>query len=171
MKKIITLALLAFTITLSAVTQDILNNFMIVNNEIIWKKEYQTSLTFQQLQLKVKESGLFKNMEISDKIYCDTKHIFPDCKGAGFSSFQVNYDVSNSYYTAFVIITFKEGSYTVTLKNFEITQQYEDNTIKHGDKSDLERIALNGNAFVNNFKGNFSVILNYTFSKDFDFNK
>jgi hypothetical protein len=172
MNKIIKLTTFFFILPLLARGQDTTNNFQVVKNDILWQKIYQTSMTFEQLIEKVKDSGLFEDIEIgNNKISGDIKPIDADCFGAGYSKLESPTYIADSYFSGFAIISFKEGRYRVTIKRIVATQQYND-ACKYNVSSNLESNALNieNNGLSSFFKRGPSIILNYTFTQKFGFN-
>ncbi|HLV50705.1 MAG TPA: hypothetical protein VKY44_01960 [Flavobacterium sp.] len=162
--------ILAFTYNLQA--QDSVNNFSSENNKIIWQKVFETNLDFNQLTDKIKESGILEKIEIGEnKILGQSKPIEADFKGAGYSEMSTPMYIARSFFDGFVMIEFKDGKYRVTFKNIMLTQKYNDGLSKEGEKTTIETFGLKSGK--NEFKGAFtkspSKILNYTFTKSFDF--
>jgi len=150
--------------------QDVVNNFEIEDKEIIWRKVFETKLTFDQLTEKIKDSGLFDKIEIGDnKITGETKQINADFKGAGFSEMGTPMYVARNHYTAFTIIEFKNGKYRVTLKKIVLTQKYNDGLSKQGEQKNLDTFALKtaGDEMKGAFKKSPSIILDHTFTDKF----
>lgn len=147
------------------------NNFLIEENEILWQKVYQTTMTFDQLLEKVKDSGLFEKMEFNDKkISGDLKSLDADFKGAGFSEMSTAIYISRSHFTGFSIIDFQEGKYRVTFKKIVLSQKYDDVLTEQGEKTNIEFYGLKkGSQMRDSFKKNPSLILDYTLSSKFDF--
>lgn len=149
-----------------------INNFEIEDGEIIWRKVFQTELTFERLTEKIKDSGLFERIELSgNKLTGDLRNIDADVKGAGFSEILAPIYVVRSYFSAFVVIEFKDGKYRVTLKRILLTQKYDDDVTKQGEQSTLNTYALKGAAgeIKPAFKKSPSVILDHTFTNKFLF--
>ena len=83
---------------------DLRDGFEIENESIVWRKVYETKLTFEELISALKESGNFKNIENTEnKIICQTIEITPDYKGAGYSSAYTPIMVLSSEYSAFCL--------------------------------------------------------------------
>lgn len=170
MKKIFIIVLTLVSATSHG--QETVNNFQIANSEIIWQKVFETTLTFEQLKEKIKDSGLLEKIEIGDnKISGDLKQLDADFKGAGFTEMGTPIYISRSHFTGFVILEFKDGKYRATLKKIVLTQKYSDPLTKQGEMTNLEFFGLkNGkNEMTNSFKKSPSLILDYTFTKKFDF--
>jgi hypothetical protein len=152
--------------------QEIVNNFEIEDKEIVWRKVFETELTFNQLTEKLKETGLFEKIVLAEKkLTGDIKNIEADFKGAGFSEMGTPMYIARSHYSAFAIIEFKEGKYRVTLKKIILTQKYDDGLSKQGEKTNLDTFALK--ATKDEMKGAFkkspSLILDRTFTDKFSF--
>ena len=152
-----TLLIFLLLIASSVKAQEPVNNFQVTNGEITWQWYYPTTMTFEQLQEEVKDSGLLKNIEIANnKIRGDVKSI----------------EVSNtdylgmSNYYGFAVIDFKDGKYRVTLKN--ITKRSFE--INNSEKISLEFSVLNKkNELRDIFLGSPALMLHKAFFKKFDF--
>ena len=156
----------------STLGQETINNFEIEDKQIIWQKVFETQMTFVQLTEKVKDSGLFENVELGDnKVSGDLKDIDADFKGAGYTEMGTPMYVARSHFRAYGIIEFKDRKYRVTLKKIILIQKYDDGLSKQGERTDLGVFALK--ATKDEMKGPFkkspSLILNYTFSDKFLF--
>ena len=152
--------------------QDVANNFEIEDKEIIWRKVFETELTFDQLIEKIKDSGLFEKMELGDnKVTGDIREINADFKGAGFSEMGTPMYVVRSHYNAFTTIEFKDGKYRVTLKKIILTQKYDDGLSKQGERTNLDMFALKTtkDEMKGAFKKSPSLILDHTFTDKFLF--
>ena len=166
--KLIAILTIAFV---TSYGQETVNNFQADNSEIVWQRVFETSLTFEELTEKVKDSGLLDKIEISNnKISGDLKAIDADFKGAGFTEMGTPMYISRSHITGYTILEFKDGKYRVTLKKMELTQKYSDPLTKQGEITKLEFFGLkNGkNEMTNAFKKSPSLILNHTFTKKFE---
>lgn len=171
MKKIISF-IIAFNLFGLVWGQDTINNFYAEENDIIWQKVYETTLTYERLLDIVAESGLFVKTDIMEnKLTGDLKSIKADYKGAGYSEMGTIIYISRNFITAFAIIDYKEGKYRVTLKKIVLEQQYDDAISRQGEKNFLNTFAIRKgtNEMKDAFKKSPSLILNYTFSKKFDF--
>jgi hypothetical protein len=175
MKRILNLTtLLVLTVIFSIKAQETVNNFLLVDNETIWQKVYDTTLNFNQLTDNIKNSGLFENFEIGEnKVMGNIKPIGADFKGAGYGEMVTPIYIARSFFDGFVIIDFKDGKYRVTLKKIVLTQKYNDTLTEQGEKSSIEPWSLKKgkNEFKDAFIKTPSKILDYTFSKRFDFSE
>lgn len=170
-KKILMFVLIAMApyVTLG---QEIVNNFEIEDKEIIWRKVFETDLTFEQLTERLKDSGLFEKIELgNNKVIGEIKNIEADFKGAGFSEMGTPIYIARSHYGAFSIIEFKESKYRVTLKRIVLTQKYDDGLSKQGEKTNLDSFALRTtkDEMKGAFKKSPSLILDHTFTDKFSF--
>lgn len=172
MNKIIKLTAILTIAFTTSYGQENVNNFQADNSEIVWQRVFETSLTFEELTEKVKDSGLLDKIEISNnKVSGDLKAIDADFKGAGFTEMGTPMYIARSHITGYTILEFKDGKYRVTLKKIELTQKYSDPLTKQGEITKLEFFGLkNGkNEMTNAFKKSPSLILNHTFAKKFEF--
>ena len=173
--KILNIMILSHLISLTIHGQEIVNNFQADNKEIIWVKVFvDSTMTFDKLTERIKESGLFIKMDIADnKITGETKEIDADFKGAGYSEMSTPIYISRSHINGFVVLEFKDGRYRVTLKKIVLTQKYNDPLTKQGEKTTIETFGLKKgeNVMTSSFKKSPSLILNYTFSNKFEFKK
>lgn len=174
MKRILLLiALFILSIAFNIKAQIIVNNFESVSNQTIWQKVYTTELSFKELADNIKHSGFFSNLNIIESsIAGNFKTIDADFKRTGFSEMNTPVYISRSFFEGFIVIDFKDGKYRVTLKNILLTQKYDDAVTEQGERSTLETWSQkNGkNEFKDAFTKIPSKILDYTFSKKFDFN-
>lgn len=148
--------------------QATVNNFKIVNNEILWQKVFETTSTFDQLINKAKESGLFANIEISDnKFIADLLPFAADFRGAGYTEMKAPIYIARNHFSGFFLCDYKEGRYRVTVKRIILTKKYNDPLSKQGEVSELEfyGIQKSKNEFRNYFKKSPSEILDFTFNK------
>jgi len=152
--------------------QVVINNFAIEDGEVIWRKVFQTVLTFEQLTEKVRDSGLFEKTELGDnKLTGVLRNIDADFKGAGFSEMGTPIYIARSHFSAFAVIEFKDGKYRVTLKRIVLTQKYDDGVSKQGEQSSLDTYALKTamGEMKPAFKKSPSLILDHTFTTEFSF--
>lgn len=171
MKKILGLLLLCTLFLTKAFGQESVNNFQVVDSEVVWKNIFETTMTFEQLVEKIKESGLLEKIELGEnKIMGELKELEPDIVGAGYTKMNAPIYITRSYVSGFTVIEFKEGKYRVILKRILFSQKFSDPLTKQGEKTSLEEMSLkNGkNEFANSFRKMPSEILNYTFLKKFE---
>lgn len=175
MKRILLLTtFLVLTVIFTIKAQETVNNFLPVDNETIWQKVYETTLNFKQITNNIKSSGLFENFEIGEnKVTGNIKPIDADFKGAGYGEMVTPMFIARSFFAGFVIIDFKDGKYRVTLKKIVLTHKYNDTLTEQGEKSSIESWSLKKgkNEFKDTFAKTPSKILDYTFSKRFDFSE
>ena len=173
MKAIPSLFLISLLLLVSTVlAQEHFNNFQNDESALSWQKVYPTAFTFEQLCGKFKDSGLLENIDVRDnKITGDLKPLEADFKGAGFSEMSTPMYIARSYFTGFVKVDYQEGKYRVTIKKVMLSQKYDDPLTKQGEKSTLESWGLKkGNQIRDSFKKSPSLILDYTYSRKFEFN-
>lgn len=171
MKHIALLASLLF-LTVFSFAQELVNNFTVKDNEIIWQKVYDTPLSFQALTDVIKSSGLINNIQVAEnKISGELKSIDADFKASGYSEMLTPMYISRSHIVGFLNIDYKEGKYRITLSKIDLTQKYSDGLSQLGEKSTLDSYSLKNSKteFTNGFKKSPSIILNYTFDKKFHF--
>ncbi len=163
-----------FVVTVSYATygQETVNNFEIEQKEVVWRKVVETTLTFDQLVEKIKNSGLLDKIEIGDnQLAGDFRDIAADFKGAGFSEMGTPMYIARSHFNGFAIIEYKEGRYRVTLKKIILVQKYDDGLSKQGERTNLDVFALKTtkDKMKGAFKKSPSLILDYTFTDKFTF--
>ena len=144
------------------------DNFEIENGKLIWQKVYETELTNEQLKERIKNSGNFKNLELSENgIIAEITNLSIDYKGYGSSEMSTPIYVARNSLNSFVQIEFKENRYRVTIKNIKLTQKYEDALSNQGEMTDLEVFALKkrNTEFKSSFLKKPSKIINFTFEK------
>ena len=154
-----------------AIGQSIVNNFEIENG-IVWRKVFETNLAFDQLVEKIKDSGLFENLDISEgKVTGELRKLSADYKGAGYSEMGTPMYVARSFLKGFLIIEFKEGKYRVTIKNIILVHKYSDALSKQGEETNLDNFALKSSKqeFKPAFAKSPSLILDHTFTDAFSF--
>lgn len=156
--------------SLQVYSQDTINNFVFVDGDLYWQKIYSTELSFEDLIEHIQESGLIDGIEVAeDKVIGSMKPIQADYKGAGYSEMSIPMYVPRHIYTGFVKVEFKEGRYRVTLQDILLTKRYDDGISEQGTEMELEFFALSNGKLSKNFKKKPSIILNYTFTKEFGF--
>jgi len=174
MKKLILLSLIImpFYSVLNAQTiTDQIDNFTVEDKKVVWQKVFETDLSFSELTEKIKESGLLENPEITDdKIISKTKQLKVLYKEAGFGS---TWYVVGYFIQPMAKIEFKESRYRVTLTNMSLHLNQTSPVAGIAEKTVLEQFALNSSKtkFTRQFIKKSSKIYNFTFNKEFDFNK
>ena len=160
--------LLLFTLIITNFNQTENENFLIESNQVIWQKTYETELSKETLIEKIKTTGKFENISVSeDKLTAEIRDLSIDYKGYGESEMSTPMYLSRSFVKAFCMVEFKDKKYRVTLKNIKFVQKYEDALSKMGEVTDVEDFALSkkNTQFKSGFLKKPSKILNYTFSK------
>jgi hypothetical protein len=139
----------------------------------VWQNIFETRLTFEALTERIKESGLFNQLDIGDnKITGEIKQLDADFKGAGFSEISTPIYIARNHLKGFVLIEFKDRRYRVILKKIILTQKYSDGLSQQGESTPLESFALKKgtNEIRSSFQKSPSAILNHTFLNKFQFN-
>jgi hypothetical protein len=160
--------LLFFTLIINNFHQTENENFLIDNDEVVWLKVYETDLTKETLIEKIRYTGKFENVSVSeDKLTAEIKDLSVDYKGYGESEMSTPMYLSRSYVKAFCTVEFKDKKYRVTVKNIKFVQKYDDALSKMGEVTDIEDFALSkkNTEFKSGFLKKPSKILNYTFTK------
>lgn len=175
MRQIILLAVFLVTCVFAySQNQDSINNFHIENNRVVWKKVFQTSLDFEQLFSRAKDSGLFENVEKEQaKIRGELKYIDAEPLEYGILDMDVAPYINNNFMNGFVVIEFKQGRYRVTLRRIMLTEKHVDTLNILGASSLIEReiFKLGKIEFNNQFKNRSSDLLNDMLTQYFDFNQ
>lgn len=170
--KPILFALLFSFVGSTAYGQDTIYHFHVLQEELVWQHVFQTSLSFEELTQQCKDAGLLSDIEITqDKLSGALKPIDADFKGAGFSEMATPIYIARSHISGFAVLEYREGRYRVTLRKIFLTQRYTDPLSHQGELTHLETYGLNSKKEITGmFKKSPSLILDYTFSKKFDFN-
>lgn len=156
---------------ISISSQEIVNNFSIEDNEIIWQKIYPTTLNFDQLVDQVKDKGFLSDIEIREnKITGKLKPVLVDCESSGLKGTLFSICGDRSFFTGFSLIEFKEGRYRVTVRWIFSTEREVDSTKFNLVPDNLEYIAFRNfsNEFTPQFRNKDSGILDEAFSRRFD---
>lgn len=164
--------LLFFTLITSYFNQNENENFLIENNQVVWQKTYETELSKETIIDKIKTSGKYENISLSeDKLTAEIKDLSIDYKGYGESEMSTPMYLSRSSVKAFCVFEFKDKRYRVTLKNIKFVQKYDDALSEMGEVTDIETFALSkkNTEFKSGFLKKPSKILNYTFLKETEF--
>jgi hypothetical protein len=114
-------------------------NFLIESSQVIWQKTFETELSKEDIIDKIKTSGNFENINISDyKLTAEIKELSIDYKGYGESEMSTPMYLSRSFVKAFYIFEFKDKKYRVTVKNIKFVQKYDDGLSKANEVSEIE---------------------------------
>jgi len=172
MKKIYVLFIL-FSISVSGQME----NFIVENSQVSWRKIYSTSNTQEEIIALIKKRNNLLITEIKkDIIEGQVSNLVMDHKKAGYSQLGTPEALSNDVrFSGFFNIEFKEGRYRVTARS--ITSQGGDYTLLIGNipvtgnqNSSLEDIALDKYGKIkSNFKKSKAKIIDVTFDNLFDF--
>lgn len=157
-----------------AQSQEAVNGFLAVDREVVWQKVYETPLSFKEISDEVVNSALYANYVIEEnRITGDMRPIDADYKGAGYAYAETPVYISTSSIYGFVTIEYKEGRYRVTLRKIFFAQKFDYMLAEKGERISIETYcSKNSNGELRPaFTKAPSKILDYTFSKRFDFNK
>jgi hypothetical protein len=170
MKAIFTLTTILLLLNIQANSQVAHRNFQVEKGEIIWQKVIETNMNSEEIMERIKDLGIIGNMSISDnKILGDLRPIAADFKGAGYSVTQTPIFISQNLIDGFVAVEFRDEKYRITIRRILFTHK-DDPLSSLGKKSTIESYGLNrNNEFNNSFQKSASEILDYTFSKIFEF--
>lgn len=152
-------------------SQETVNNFKIEETTLVWQKEYETPLTFQQLTAKVKDSGDIENLDIGEnKLSGDLIPVSFDCIGAGFKKTTAPRYMLADNFSGFVSIDYQEGKYRVTVKRIEVYIMKNNSLSCKGDFIPAEKGALKRSKteFRKSFHSAPGIIWNHTLSAIFD---
>jgi len=144
--------------------------FNAAENELYWQKVYYSSLTFEQIQQKVKEADIFDTMSINDnKITGDLKLLDFDCKVIGYNRTPLYMKVYKN--TGFVMINSQKGKYTVTCSKMILVNKDKNIFANFDEHINLEKYALEKgtNHIRKSFEETSGKVLNYTFTNMFSF--
>ena len=160
--------LIFFTLLTTYFNQTENDNFRIDENQVVWQKTYETELSEEALIDKIKTSGKFKNISISeDKLTAEITELSIDYKGYGESRMSIPIYLSTYSVKAFCMFEFKDNKYRTTFKNIKFVALYSDALSEIGEVTEIETYALSqkNTEFKSAFLNKPSKILNYTFSK------
>lgn len=150
--------------------QEKVNNFFIDKRGILWQRVFETSLTFKEITQQLKNTGVLRNIEVSDHtLLGDIKPMFANSQGAGFTGIETPSYMSEYLLEGFLLLEYKEGRYRVTVKNLRVIKKSYD-SIKNAEQNTLEYFALKNlkNEMSDAFKRAPSAILDYTFTTLFE---
>jgi hypothetical protein len=143
-------------------------NFRIDENQVVWQKTYETKLSKEALIDKIKTSGKFKNISLSEnKLTAEIIDLSIDYKGYGESRMSIPIYLSKYSVKAFCMFEFKDNKYRATFKNIKFVSPYSDALSEIGETTEIETYALSqkNTEFKSAFLNKPSKILNFTFSK------
>ena len=135
--------MLFFTLLTTYFNQTENENFRIDENQVVWQKTYETELSKEALIDKIKTSGKFKNISISeDKLTAEITELSIDYKGYGESRMSIPIYLSTYSVKAFCMFEFKDNKYRTTFKNIKFVALYSDALSEIGEVTEIETYAL-----------------------------
>ncbi len=174
MKRLILFKLLLVSVAIGhSQNQVAINNFYTENQELIWKKVFETQLTCEQLYSKAKDSGLFDKLEKDEtKIRAELIYIDAEPLTSEHKPYYTPEYIVNNFIQAFILIETKPGKYRVTLKRIMLTEKSFDSLTNFGSHSYIEKHAFKygKGQLTNNFIKHGSKLLDDSFSQKLDFN-
>ncbi len=147
------------------------DGFEIEDGQVIWRKIYNTDLTFEKLVSSLKETGKFEDTETTEnKFTGSTKKLDADHKGAGYSGIATPMNVTGSNFKAFFLVEFKEGRYRVTVKNIDLIWKATSAYTTAGQSFSFDENAIKNDKkrFRDSFYDKMSKIYDYSFNKLFE---
>ncbi len=147
------------------------DGFEIEDGQVIWRKIYNTDLTFEKLVASLKETGKFEDTETTEnKFTGSTKKLDADFKGAGYSTMTTPMNVSGSNFQAFCLVEFKDSRYRVTVKNINLIWKNTTAFTTAGQSFSFDENAIKNDKkrFRDSFNDKMSKIYDYSFNKLFE---
>lgn len=149
------------------------NNFKLKNG-IIWQKEYETTLSADELIKAIYTSNRFTDIMHIDSvtIIATVKMISYDYKNYGLSYGNTPMYISQMCLgPAFIVIDIKSDKYRVTAKNIMLTQRYDSPLTPRGTKERIEAYAFEEGGLSDSFKNIACAIYQELFTNIFTFKK
>lgn len=145
------------------------SNFLIDENELIWQKVYEIKSSPEDFKNELLKNLEFGDIEIgNDQIITTVNNLKIDYKGYGASEMFTSMYIPRNNYNALAIIEFKENRYRITVKDIMAIADYSDGLTQQGEKTKLERFAMNRNGLKKRFIEKDAPIFDYTFNKLFE---
>jgi hypothetical protein len=173
MKKILVIAVIQLSI--NSYSQDT-TFFVTDSKDIVWKKVFTTSLTFNELLLQVKKTGLFSNIDTSSNLILGELKRTPIDYSNGKETIwksDIPIYIKLSDITATFEINYKAGKYQVIIKNIKCIGKTDNPTnslfLKPNEVELLSFYALKNSKpeFNKNFIKSSVPIFDFTFNKFF----
>ncbi|PZX52466.1 hypothetical protein LV84_03472 [Algoriphagus ratkowskyi] len=149
-----------------------INGFEINSGKLEWVNVYESTITLNEVLDILKENGKISNIEEGeDRIIASISKVEADYKGFGKSEMSTPIYIARNWIEAKLIIEFKEDKYRATLKDIFLSQIYSDPLSQMGEMSTLDSYAISSKSFKSSFTKSSSEILDFTFTKEFYFQK
>lgn len=148
-------------------------NFKNVSNAVVWEKTYSTALSFKEVAVNLKTSGLIEKPDIEEAvIYGNMVPFMIDYKAAGATGMGVKPYISNMKYKAYTTVKKMDSLYIVTVKKI-VTEMDTGITAFGVDTKGMtwnfEEWAINKKGdWVSSFKGKPAYTLDFAFNRMFE---
>ena len=157
--------------------QDSIGNFISKDGSVYWYHKFEKNISFENLLNAVKRANNLVGIDtFNNTIVGQSIESFMDYKGAGYTAMTTPIFLSNSSYKSSVLIENYDSFYVVTIKKIIFINQNDTKQISpllgsaQGEISPLEDYAIKKTGkFKNNFAKPAGKIIDYTFSKLYDF--
>lgn len=153
------------------------HSFSIDNSQLSWQKVFQNDMKIDEIESKLKQMGLFKNLVFNkNQVSGEIENIPADYNGIGKNSWNTSFYVQNTLITGTFFIEFKEGRYRITLNGINLITINElagsgITVMSANSIQPLSEFAIKKGKFRKGFLKSDANIYEYTFSNLFDFSK
>jgi hypothetical protein len=162
--------IILFLISTNLFSQEV-ENFKIVDSNIIWETKIAAETTIEDLLKKLKLSGNFTDLEIIDNtLIGNLQDRNIDYKSFGYAYMHTDMYVTIYRYSAFLTISKSENEYQIKLKKIEATPTVKNYIADVNNAMSLETIILrkNNTEFHKRFINKNAEMFNATFLKLFN---
>lgn len=144
-----------------------INNFSVVDGELIWQRVYDTDRTRDDVLAAIVNDGRFSDVtEAGGTITCFLVPTDVDASSMGYDPFYLPTYLSNADITAFVTVQVKEGRYRVTLERFTLISTF-DGVHRLGDRYPLGPLATKNGQLSKSFTKEACEVYDILFSECF----
>lgn len=148
------------------------SNFLIEENQLIWQKVYEVKSSPEEFKSQLLKNLEFGDIDVTtDQIIATINNLKIDYKGYGASEMFTSMYIPRNNYNALALIEFKENRYRITIKDIMAIADYSDGLTQQGEKTQLERFAMNRKGLRKRFIEKDAPIFNYTFENLFKLNQ